>query len=225
MRTALLAAVSHDLRTPLASAKAAVDSLRSADVHFDDDDRAELLATADESIDRLTRLVTNLLDMSRIQAGALGVTAMDVGAEDVVPRALDDLGPAGRPVAVHIPDDLPYVHADPGLLERVIVNLVANALRYSPTGRPPLVTASALRDTVEIRVIDHGPGIPRDRWDDVFLPFQRLGDRDNHTGVGLGLGLALSRGLAEAMGGTLTPEETPGGGLTMTLALPTGSGA
>ena len=223
MRTALLAAVSHDLRTPLASAKAAVASLRSPDITFDDDDRAELLATADESLDRLTRLVTNLLDMSRLQAGAIGVAATAVGAEEVVPRALDDLGPAGRSVTTHIPDDLPYVHADPGLLERIIVNLVANALRYSPADRLPVVTASALHDTVEIRVIDHGPGIARDRWDDVFLPFQRLGDRDNHTGVGLGL--ALSRGLTEAMGGTLTPEETPGGGLTMILALPTGRSA
>ena len=222
MRTALLAAVSHDLRTPLASAKAAVASLRSTDVHFDEHDRAELLATADESLDSLSRLVSNLLDMSRLQAGAIGVAAIDVGAEEVVPRALDDLGSEGRSVAARIPEDLPYLHADPGLLERVIVNLVANALRYSPPDRPPMVTASALRDTIEIRVIDHGPGIPRDRWDDVFLPFQRLGDRDNHTGVGLGL--ALSRGLTEAMGGTLTPEETPGGGLTMTLSLPTGSG-
>jgi two-component system sensor histidine kinase KdpD len=219
MRTALLAAVSHDLRTPLASAKAAVASLRSTDVDFDEDDRAELLATADESLDRLDRLVANLLDMSRLQAGAIGVTAIGVGAEDVVPRALDDLGPDGRAVMLHLPDDLPLVHADPGLLERIVVNLVANALRYSPADRPPVITASALGTTVEIRVIDHGPGIPKDRWDGVFLPFQRLGDRDNHTGVGLGL--ALSRGLTEAMGGTLTPEETPGGGLTMILALPT----
>ena len=222
MRTALLAAVSHDLRTPLASAKAAVAGLRSPDVHFDDHDRAELLETADVSLDRLTALVTNLLDMSRLQAGALGVTATAVGAEDVVPRALDDLGPAGHAVGLHIPDDLPALYADPGLLERVIVNLTANALRHSPAGSPPVITASSLGATVEIRVIDHGPGIPEDRWDDVFLPFQRLGDRDNHTGAGLGL--ALSRGLTEAMGGTLTPEHTPGGGLTMVLALPTAAG-
>ncbi|RSM42217.1 histidine kinase [Actinoplanes sp. ATCC 53533] len=219
MRTALLAAVSHDLRTPLASAKAAVASLRSADVDFDEHDRAELLATADESIDRLVRLVTNLLDMSRLQAGALGVTAIGVGAEEIVPRALDDLGPAGRSVRLHIPEDLPYLHADPGLLERIVVNLAGNALRHSPDDQPPVITASSLGGAVEIRVIDHGPGIPEDRWDDVFLPFQRFGDRDNHTGVGLGL--ALSRGLTEAMGGTLTPEETPGGGLTMILSLPT----
>ena len=220
MRTALLAAVSHDLRTPLASAKAAVAGLRSEDVHFGEEDRRELLATADESLDRLVRLVTNLLDMSRLQAGALGVNAVDVGAEDVVPRALDDLGPDGRKVAVHIPDDLPPVHADPGLLQQILVNLIANALRYSPADHPPVVTASTLGDTIELRVIDHGAGIPEGRWDDVFLPFQRLGDRDNHTGVGLGL--ALSRGLTEAMGGTLVPDHTPGGGLTMILTLPAG---
>ncbi|AGL14240.1 DUF4118 domain-containing protein [Actinoplanes sp. N902-109] len=218
LRTALLAAVSHDLRTPLAAAKTAVASLRSADVEFGEQDRAELLETADESLDRLHRLVSNLLDMSRLQAGVLGVTLLPVGAEEVVPRALDDLGDAGRTVTAHIPDDLPALSADPGLLEQVLVNLLANALRYSPADRPPVVTASTLGDAVELRIVDHGPGIPKDRWDDVFLPFQRLGDRDNHTGVGLGL--ALARGLTEAMGGTLVPEETPGGGLTMVLALP-----
>ncbi len=221
MRTALLAAVSHDLRTPLAAAKAAVASLRSEEVEFGQEDREELLATADESLDRLVRLVTNLLDMSRLQAGALGVHAVDLGAEDAVPRALDELGPDGHEVAVHIPDDLPPVHADPGLLEQILINLVANALRHSPAGRAPAVTASTHGGTIELRVIDHGPGIPEDRWDDVFLPFQRLGDHDNHTGVGLGL--ALSRGLTEAMGGTLVPEHTPGGGLTMILTLPAGA--
>ena len=218
MRTALLAAVSHDLRTPLASATAAVASLRSEDVQFSPADRAELLATADESLDRLTRLVSNLLDMSRLQAGALGVTILPVGAEDVVPRALDDLGPAGRTVTTHLPERVPALAADPGLLERVLVNLIGNALRYSPPDRPPAVTVSALGERVEIRVIDHGPGLPADRREDVFLPFQRLGDRDNHTGVGLGL--ALARGLTEAMGGTVVPEETPGGGLTMVVTLP-----
>ncbi|WP_306207075.1 sensor histidine kinase [Actinoplanes sp. RD1] len=218
MRTALLAAVSHDLRTPLASAKAAVASLRSGDVDFGEEDRAELLATADESLERLIRLVTNLLDMSRLQAGALGVAAADLGAEEIVPRVLDDLGPEGHTVRVQVPEDLPALRADPGLLERVLVNLTANALRHSPPGRPPMISASALGGTVEFRVADQGPGIPEDRWDDVFLPFQRLGDHDNHTGVGLGL--ALARGLTEAMGGTLTPDETPGGGLTMIVSLP-----
>ncbi|MEV4537027.1 DUF4118 domain-containing protein [Asanoa sp. NPDC049518] len=221
MRTALLAAVSHDLRTPLASAKAAVDSLRSQEVAFSDDDRDDLLATAEESLARLARLVDNLLDLSRLQAGALGVTLVDIGLEDAVPRALDELGPAGRDVRGDITADLPAVAADPGLLERILVNLIANALRFSPPGRPPVVTARYQGSRVELRVIDHGPGIPEPDRDKVFVPFQRMGDRDNHNGVGLGL--ALSRGLAEAMGGTLVPETTNGGGLTMVLALPAAS--
>ncbi|GAA4725530.1 sensor histidine kinase KdpD [Phytohabitans rumicis] len=218
MRTALLAAVSHDLRTPLASAKAAVTSLRSEDVEFSDDDRDELLATADESLDKLARLVDNLLDMSRLQAGALGLALAEIGLEDAVPRALDELGPHARVVGVRIPAELPAVYADPALLERVLVNVIGNALRFSPRERPPIVTASEHEGQVELRVIDHGPGIPETERDQMFLPFQRLGDRDNHSGVGLGL--ALSRGLAEAMGGGLTPDNTPGGGLTMILTLP-----
>jgi two-component system sensor histidine kinase KdpD len=218
MRTALLAAVSHDLRTPLASAKAAVTSLRSPDIRWTDEDRDELLATADESLDRLAHLVDNLLDMSRLQAGALSVFPRPAGLEEIVARALDDLGPAGRQVVVDISDSLPEVQVDPAILERVIVNLTTNAVRYSPAGRPPLLTASALGDRVELRVADRGPGIPEPDRDRVFVPFQRLGDTDNTTGVGLGL--ALSRGLTEAMGGTLEPEETPGGGLTMVLSLP-----
>jgi two-component system, OmpR family, sensor histidine kinase KdpD len=218
MRTALLAAVSHDLRTPLASAKAAVTSLRSADVQWDEQDRDELLATADESLDRLTHLVDNLLDMSRLQAGALSVFPRPAGLDEVVARALDDLGAVGHTVAVEIPDSLPAVRVDPGILERVIVNLAQNALRYSPQGKPPLLIASSLGDRVELRVVDRGPGVPKSQRDRIFVPFQRLGDTDNTTGVGLGL--ALSRGLTEAMGGSLEPEETPGGGMTMTLSLP-----
>jgi two-component system sensor histidine kinase KdpD len=121
-------------------------------------------------------------------------------------------------VIVDIPDSLPEIRVDPGILERVIVNLTGNALRYSPAGKPPLLAASALGERVELRVVDRGPGIPAKDRDRVFVPFQRLGDTDNTTGVGLGL--ALSRGLAEIMGGTLDPEETPGGGLTMILSLP-----
>ncbi|MGO8960194.1 MAG: DUF4118 domain-containing protein [Streptosporangiaceae bacterium] len=218
VRTALLAAVSHDLRTPLASAKAAVTSLRSQDIEWDAEDHDELLATADESLDRLTHLVDNLLDMSRLQAGALAVFPRPADLSEIVARSLDDLGPAARTVTVNIPEDLPEVAVDPGILERVIANLIANALRYSPAGTPPTLTGSALRDRVELRVIDRGPGIPEASRDQMFVPFQRMGDTDNTTGVGLGL--ALSRGLTEAMGGTLEPDETPGGGLTMTLSLP-----
>ncbi|WP_020520830.1 sensor histidine kinase [Catelliglobosispora koreensis] len=217
MRTALLAAVSHDLRTPLASAKAAVTSLRSTEVRFTEDDREELLATADESLDKLNRLVVNLLDMSRLQAGVLGVSLQPVGFEEAVPHALDELGGAARAVRMRIPVDLPAVSADPGLLERVLVNIVGNALRFSPPEKPPLLKASEHGGWVELRVSDQGPGIPEEDWERVFLPFQRFGDRDNTSGVGLGL--ALARGLTEAMGGTLRPEATPGGGLTMVLSL------
>ncbi|MEU5882366.1 sensor histidine kinase KdpD [Spirillospora sp. NPDC047279] len=217
MRTALLNAVSHDLRTPLASAKAAVDSLRSPDVSWSQEDEDELVTTAAESLDRLDRLVANLLDMSRLQAGSLGVTPQRVAAEDIVPRALADLGDAAVEIAV--PGGLPEMVADPALLERVLVNLMTNAVRHSPPGMPVIVTASAHADRLQLRIIDRGPGIPAGDRDRVFEPFQRLGDRDNDTGVGLGL--ALSRGLAEAMSGSIAIEETPGGGLTMVVDLPT----
>jgi two-component system sensor histidine kinase KdpD len=218
MRTALLAAVSHDLRTPLASAKAAVTSLRSPDIQWTTEDREELLATADESLDKLTRLVDNLLDMGRLQTGALSVFPRPAWLDEIVARALDHLGPPSKSVIVDIPDSVPEVSVDPALLERVIGNLTANALRYSPPDKPPLLAASALGDRVELRVVDRGPGIPPTDRDRIFVPFQRLGDTDNTTGVGLGL--ALSRGLTEAMGGTLEPDETPGGGLTMIISLP-----
>jgi two-component system, OmpR family, sensor histidine kinase KdpD len=221
MRTALLAAVSHDLRTPLASAKAAITSLRSPDVPWDADDIAELLATADESLDRLTHLVENLLDMSRLQAGALSLFPRPVGLDEVVATALDSIEPGGRDVRVDVPDALPAVSADPAILERVVVNLVQNALRYSPSGQPPLLAGSALGNRVELRVVDRGLGIPEGDKERMFVPFQRLGDTDNTTGVGLGL--ALSRGLTEAMDGTLTAEDTPGGGLTMVISLPAAS--
>ncbi|WP_116947614.1 sensor histidine kinase [Jiangella endophytica] len=216
MRTALLAAVGHDLRTPLAAAKAAVTSLRSDEVRFDADDQAELLATADESLDRLSELITNLLDLSRLQAGVLGVALRPTAAADTIARALDELGEPGRRVTVQLPADLPRVDVDPALLERVLVNVIGNALRFSPPDRPPTITGREDDAVVELRVVDHGPGIPEEQRDRVFVPFQRLGD----SGTGVGLGLALSRGLTEAMGGTLTPETTPDGGLTMRLAVP-----
>lgn len=218
MRTALLAAVSHDLRGPLASAKAAVTSLRSTDVRWTDIDREELLATADESLDRLTALIENLLDMSRLQAGALSVMLRPVALDELVPRTLDDLGPSSHDVTVDVPDNLPEMLADAALLERVLANLLANALRHSPPDQPPIIAASAYADRVEIRVIDRGPGVPAADRERMFLPFQRLGDRE--TASGIGLGLALSRGLTEAMAGTLIADDTPGGGLTMTISLP-----
>ena len=221
VRTALLAAVGHDLRTPLAAAKASVSSLLSRDVELEEPDRRELLAAADESLDRLTALVGNLLDLSRLQAGAMPVRSEPVSLGEVVATALDAMGPAGRCVQVELPDDLPPVTGDAGLLERVVVNLADNALRHSPAGRPPTLAGTARADRVELSVTDHGPGIPEADRDRVFRPFQRLGDTDNTQGVGLGL--ALCRGLVEAMGGRIEPRETPGGGLTMRVLLPPAS--
>jgi two-component system, OmpR family, sensor histidine kinase KdpD len=218
VRTALLNAVSHDLRTPLASAKAAVGTLRISDLPLTEHDRAELLATIEESLDRLSGLVENLLDMSRLQAGALALAIQPIDVADVISAAVSSLGPAAYEVIIRVPEDTPEVSADPALLERAIANLVQNAIRHSPASAPPQITASALGKAVEIRVIDCGPGIPEADWDQIFQPFQRLGDRDNTSGVGLGL--ALSRGLIEAMSGTLSPEGTPGGGLTMTTSMP-----
>lgn len=217
-RAALLATVSHDLRAPLAAAKAAVSGLRSRDARLTADDRAELLATAEESLDLLSHLVASLLDVSRLQAGALAVfpTPSDLG--EIVGDSLDALGPRARTVRADIPSGLREVMADPAIMERVIANLVGNALRYSPAASPPLVTARALGDRVELRVVDHGTGIPKADRRRAFLPFQRLGRPDDGTGVGLGL--VVSRSLAEAMGGTMAPEETPGGGLTMVVSLP-----
>jgi two-component system sensor histidine kinase KdpD len=217
MRTALLAAVGHDLRTPLAAAKASVSGLRSRDAALSEADRSELVIAADESLDRLAHLVDNLLDMSRLQAGALDIVTRPTAIDEAIAQTLDQVDTGGHNVLIDIPDDLPLVAADPGLLERVIANLVANAVRYSPDGVPVLVTCSQLADTVEIRVVDRGTGIPPEDHDRVFLPFQRLGDTDNSTGVGLGL--ALARGLTEVMGGTLELAETPGGGLTMVISL------
>lgn len=217
LRTALLAAVGHDLRTPLAAATAAVTSLRGADVEWTPEERDELLANADTALARLARLVDDLLDLSRLQAGGMTVASQGFGLDDVVALALDELGPDGQRVRAEIPEDLPEVLADPALVRRVVANLVSNALRHSPDTAPAL-TASALGDVVELRVVDRGPGIPEADRERVFAPFQRLGDADNSTGVGLGL--ALSRGLAEAMGGSIVPEDTPGGGLTMVVTLP-----
>lgn len=217
LRTALLRAVGHDLRTPLSSATAAVSSLRSTDVVWSESDRAELLTTAEVSLHRLSELVNDLLDASRLQAGVLPISLADVGLDDIVPLALDELDAGSDQVEVRVPDSLPEAHCDAALVQRVIVNLVSNALRYSPAGSPVIVSASSFGDRLEVRITDRGPGIPQSKLAEAFQPFQRLGDTDNTTGVGLGL--ALSKGFMEAMGGALEAEDTPGGGLTMVMTL------
>ena len=216
LRTAILAAVSHDLRTPLASVKAAVSSLRQADVRWTPQETAEFLATIEEESDRLNNLVGNLLDMSRIQAGALAMVRGPIGLDEVVPKSLASLPGGGRDIEVDVPETLPRVAADAALLERAIANVAANARSWSPPGHPVRILGSSAAGRVELRIVDRGPGIPVAERRRVFEPFQRLGDRP--AGDGVGLGLAVARGFVEAMGGELAIEETPGGGLTMVLA-------
>ena len=218
VRSALLAAVGHDLRRPLTSASAAVSALRSQEVSLPAEQREELLDTAAESLDALAELVTDLLDVSRLQAGALAVTLAPTDVADVVFPALDELALGPGEVELDLADDLRPVLADSGLLQRVVVNLLANAVRHSPAGERVRIAASSFRGRTELRVVDRGPGIPAERRDEVFTPFQRLGDTDNETG--LGLGLALSKGFVEGMDGVLEVEDTPGGGLTMVVTLP-----
>jgi two-component system sensor histidine kinase KdpD len=208
-RRILLAAVSHDLRSPLAAAQAAVSCLRSDDIQLTAEDHGELLATADESLNQLTRLLGSLLDVSRLQAGVLPVFPRPADLGEVIACCLDGTGQQAQPgvITVRIPPGLPRVIVDPPIMERVVVNLTANALRYSPAGSPPLLTASASGGRVILRVIDHGPGVPEADRERIFAAFQRLGDAGSTIGVGLGL--TVSRGLTEAMGGTLDPEETP----------------
>lgn len=223
LRRSLLSAVSHDLRTPLAGAKAAVSSLRSEDIDFSKDDTAELLATVEESVDQLTALVDNLLDSSRLAAGAVRPALRQVYLDEVVQRSLLSItrGATGSGrnaldrVTVEVGDAVAL--ADPGLLERVLANIVDNALRYGGDS-VVRINAGAVAGRTLINVIDEGPGVPRGVADQLFEPFQRLGDRNNKYGVGLGLSVA--RGFAEAMGGTISATDTPGGGLTILVDLP-----
>jgi two-component system sensor histidine kinase KdpD len=219
LRTALLAAVSHDLRTPLASIKASVTSLLQRDVQWTTEATREFLETIDEETDRLNSLVGNLLDMSRLQTGVMQLVMRDVGLEEVVPRALDGLADRPAPVVLDLPETLPRIHADAPLLERAVANIVDNARSWSPDGQSVRIEAGAVGDRVHLRVIDHGPGIPLEERELIFQPFQRLGDNPSN-GTGVGLGLAVARGFVDAMGGELVVEDTPGGGITMVLSLP-----
>jgi signal transduction histidine kinase len=228
MRTALLAAVSHDLRTPLASIKASVSTLRQTDVEWTEADEAALLATIEQSADRLDALIGNLLDMSRLTAGSLQPFLRATAIDEVAPVALRGLD-GGSELQLAVPDGLPLVLTDPGLLERVLANLFANALAYSPPGRPPELRAGAASpaDRVLLEIIDHGRGVPDELKERMFEPFQRLdargADRSGVTGVGLGL--AVVKGFLDTMGGSVQAADTPGGGLTMRVLLPCATAA
>jgi two-component system, OmpR family, sensor histidine kinase KdpD len=215
MRTALLRAVSHDLRTPLASIKASVSSLRQTDVSWSAADEAELLANIEQNADRLDALVGNLLDMSRLQAGSLAPFLRATAIDEVAPVALRGLDDSDQ-MLIYVPDDLPLVRADPGLLERVLANLFSNALRHSPPDERPSLRARENGDRVVLDVIDHGVGVPAELKERIFEPFARLDERS----PGVGLGLAVAKGFAEAMGGSIVAIDTPRGGLTVRVTLP-----
>jgi two-component system, OmpR family, sensor histidine kinase KdpD len=218
LRTALLRAVSHDLRTPLASIKASVSTLLAEDLHLDAETVGQLQQTIDEEVDRLNEIVSNLLAMSRLQVGALQLACADVGLDEVVGRALVSLGDRAGGVVVDVPDSLPRVHVDPALAERAIANVVDNALAWSPPEEPVRIEAAAVGSRVVLRIVDRGPGIPPADRDRVFQPFQRLSDARGRAGAGVGLGLAVARGFTESIGGELQLEDTPGGGTTMSFA-------
>jgi two-component system sensor histidine kinase KdpD len=217
IRTALLAAVSHDLRTPLAAIKAGVSSLRSEDVAWSPEDEAELLEAIEDGADRLDALIGNLLDMSRLQTGTVTPLFTEVALDEAVPGAL--IGVPETSVVIDVPENLPAVWADAGLLDRVLANIIENAVKHNPPDRRVHVRADAVPGGVELRVVDRGPGVPDDAKERIFEPFQRHGDAP--AGSGVGLGLAVARGFAEALGGSLAAEDTPGGGLTMVLTLHT----
>jgi two-component system sensor histidine kinase KdpD len=218
LRSALLQAVSHDLRTPLASIKASVSSLRQRDLAWTPEESTEFLATIEDETDRLTNLVGNLLDMSRVHANAVTPALRPTSLDEVVPAAVDSLGPRAKTIEIDVPDDVPAVDADPALLERVVANLVDNALTHAGDA-PVHVEAGSIGDRVLLRVVDRGPGIPPADRERVFHPFQRLDDTGRRRGTGVGLGLAVARGFIQAMGGELTIEDTPGGGTTMVVEL------
>jgi two-component system sensor histidine kinase KdpD len=218
LKSALLRAVTHDLRTPLASIKANVSGLRQPDVAYSDEDRAELLAAIDNEADRLDRLVANLLDASRLEAGALVPHKQPQDLAELVRAVLVRLRPmlAGRKVQLTIDENLPLVSCDYGQVDQIVTNLLENATRHTPDGTPIEVRLTADQEVARLEVIDHGAGIPHAERDRLFQPFER-----GRTRVpGSGLGLSIARGLAEAHGGVLEVDDNPAGGSRFCLTLP-----
>jgi two-component system, OmpR family, sensor histidine kinase KdpD len=218
MKTAILRAVSHDLRTPLMAILTSASTLVRPDLALDDADRAELLDTVLAEARRLDRLVANLLDLSRLQAGAAEPRAEVVSVDDLVVGALDGLGDEGARVQVSLPEDLPAVRVDAQQVQRALANLLENALKYSPVIEPVLVRVTSTSTEVLLRVIDRGSGVPGRESELIFAPFQR-----GSGGVlarGAGLGLSIAQGFAEANGGRLWVESHSGQGATFVLAVP-----
>jgi two-component system sensor histidine kinase KdpD len=215
-KTAVLRAVSHDFRTPLTAIRAAVEGLANPTLELTSEDREGLLDTIGVETARLTRLVSNLLDLSRLQAGAAEPAQELWTVDSLIAQALTALGDRGRLVQVHVPPDLPPVRIDPVHAQRILVNLLENALRHSPDGEPVTVRAGATRQEVIVRVVDRGPGIPTGDLERIFEPFT-TGDGN---GARAGLGLAIARGFAEANGGRVWAESRPAQGASFALALP-----
>ncbi|WP_442941012.1 ATP-binding protein [Nocardioides sp. NBC_00368] len=219
--TSLLRAVSHDLRTPLATMRAALDGLLASRVP--EEDRKELVDSAATSADQLEALIDNLLDLSRVEAGLVHPAMRDVSLEESLPLAVAGLPPGS--IAFDVAEDTPLVRTDSGLLERIVANLVSNAVRAAGQGprpgEPVRVLAHETPETVEVMIVDRGPGVPEEQRERMFEPFQRL---DDTSPDGLGLGLAVAKGLSEALGIRLSAEDTPGGGLTMVVAVPRARG-
>jgi len=218
MKTALLRAVSHDLRTPLMAILTSASALSRDDLDLDAADRADLLATILTEAERLDSLVDNLLDLSRLQAGAVQPEPAPWAIDDLVVQALGEMGPRAARVEVSLPDHSPIARVDSQQVERVLVNLIENALKYSPPDEPVRVQVASHGTHGVVRVIDHGPGVASDETERIFEPFHR--GRSAGSVRGAGLGLAIARGFAEASGGRVWVESRDGQGATFTLELP-----
>jgi two-component system sensor histidine kinase KdpD len=219
MRSSLLSAVSHDLRTPLAVITGAATSLRDDASGVSEGQRRELVDTICEEAERLERLVGNLLDMTRLEAGGVTLKREWVPLEEVLGAALGRLEGKlrGREVSTALPDDLPLLSVDPVLLEQLLVNLLENAAKYTPQGSPIEVGARVEGGAVIVEVCDRGPGIPEGARDEIFQKFYR----GSHVGIsGVGLGLPICRGIAEAHGGTIEARDRAGGGAMFRVSLP-----
>jgi two-component system sensor histidine kinase KdpD len=219
LRSGLLRAVSHDLRTPLATIEANVSSLLASDVRWSPFEQHNFLVAADREVHRLTRLVTNLLDAGRLEAKLITPRVYNVALDDVVAGALEATDAQGRVFAIDIPEDLPLIATDPELLERVIANLVSNACRFGPPDQPVRITAGLTGQKVELLIIDRGPGIPESKRSAMMASFQHLSDERS----GAGLGLSVASGMMELLGGELRFDDTPGCGLTVVLELEPGA--
>ncbi|WP_457030780.1 ATP-binding protein [Kitasatospora sp. P5_F3] len=219
LHTTLLEAVAHDLRTPLAAIKTSAGGLLAPDIRRRPEEVGALAQAIDTESDRLSRMVANLLDLSRLQAGQLPVTVRPVVVRDAVEAAVTGLPGTGVPVVIEVAGDLPDAEADPGLLERALANVLTNAQTWSPPGTPVRVDAGLVTDRVEVRVVDRGPGIPPQEREHLFAPFHRSAVLAEHGPAGAGLGLAVAKGFTEAGGGELTVEDTPGGGTTFVFSL------